>query len=140
MATERSEARFLENPLGYEEEGLPDIDTKELRAPLENVRIAVSIVQHEIDRLRKRSQNNFLDIVEAKLLRDYILLLLQLHRDKVFPELMKQEEVDPGDIDLDDIGEEELANLTLSAAKKVGYGLELSTGILRTPNETNSKE
>lgn len=135
MATEKSEARFLENPLGESEEGLPDIDVKNLRAPLENVRIAVSIVQHEIDRLQKRSQNNFLDIVEAKLLRDYILLLLQLHKEKIFPELMKQEDFDPEDVDLDDIGEEELANLTLSAAKKVGFGLELSTGILRTPNE-----
>lgn len=136
MATEKSEARFIENPLGEGEEGLPDIDVKDLRAPLENVRIAVSIVQHEIDRLQKRSQNNFLDIVEAKLLKDYILLLLQLHKEKIFPELMKQSDFDEDeDVDLDDIGEEELANLTISAAKKVGFGLELSSGTLRRPNE-----
>lgn len=56
---------------------------------------------------------------------------------------MRAEDIDndnDADIDLDGIGEEELANLTLSAAKKVGYGLELSTGILRTPNESKAKE
>ena len=138
MATEKSEARFIDNPLGDPSpEGLPNIDVKNLRAPLENVRIAVSIVQHEIERLQKRSQNNFLDIVEAKLLRDYILLLLQLHKEKVFPELMNQADLDNSeDVDLDSMGEDELANLTLAAAKKVGYGLELSTGILRRPGES----
>lgn len=42
---------------------------------------------------------------------------------------------DDSDADLENMGEDELANLTIAAAKKVGYGLELSTGLLRTPNE-----
>lgn len=136
MATEESEARSLEEFVGSESEELVSIDTKDLRAPIDTARIAVSIVQHEIDRLRKRSENNLLDIVESKLLKDYILLLLQLHKSRAFPDLATAAQYpddEDQDLEIEKLTGDELAVLTINAAKKMGYGIDSTNGKLKEP-------
>lgn len=136
MATEESEARSLEEFVGSESEELVSINTKDLRAPIDTARIAVSIVQHEIDRLRKRSENNLLDIVESKLLKDYILLLLQLHKSRAFPDLATAAQYpddEDQDLEIEKLTGDELAVLTINAAKKMGYGIDSTNGKLKEP-------
>lgn len=136
MATEESEARSLEEFVGSESEELVSINTKDLRAPIDTARVAVSIVQHEIERLRKRSENNLLDIVESKLLKDYILLLLQLHKSRAFPDLATAAQYpddEDQDLEIEKLTGDELAVLTINAAKKMGYGIDSTNGKLKEP-------
>jgi hypothetical protein len=141
MPTENSDQRNITESVGSESEELREIHIKDLKAPIDTARVAVSIVQHEIERLRRRAESNLLDIVESKLLKDYILLLLQLHKSRAFPDLTTTAvypEDDESELDLETLTQDDLAALTINAAKKMGYGIDSANGRLKEPKDEQS--